>query len=64
MLHNFGMNFAELDFAFKDFLVLKFVKFGFVRLCFFFLKRKPVKVEKKWERSEERERKSNLIYFL
>ena len=34
MLHNFGMNFVELDFAFQDFLVLKFVKFGVVRLCY------------------------------
>lgn len=54
MLHNFGMNFAELDFAFQDFLVLKFEI-----MFFFFLIRKPVKVEKKWERSEEREQKSN-----
>ena len=47
MLHNFGMNFAELDFAFKDFLVLKFVKFGFVRLCFFFSKKKTGKSREK-----------------
>ena len=53
MLHNFGMNFAELAFAFQDFLVLKF------EIMFFFSNKKTGKSREKWERSEEREQKSN-----
>lgn len=41
MLHNFGMNFAELDFAFQDFLVIKF------EIMFFFSNKKTGKSREK-----------------